>query len=87
MDKAVDIYGRKSYEFAVGRINANAHRPFSAEQWNRLQEADLWSAEKIVVEYGYPSIREGETIFDSIEAGLKRNNRIYPGYCSQMRSL
>ncbi|MBS5843965.1 MAG: V-type ATPase subunit [Clostridiales bacterium] len=72
MDKAVDIYGRKSYEFAVGRINANAHRPFSAEQWNRLQEADLWSAEKIVVEYGYPSIREGETIFDSIEAGLKR---------------
>ena len=49
MDKAVDIYGRKSYEFAVGRINANAHRPFSAEQWNRLQEADLWSAEKIVV--------------------------------------
>lgn len=72
MDEPVNIYGRKSYEFAVGRIKANAHRPFSAEQWNRLREADLRSAEKIVVEYGYPSIREEETIFDSIEAELKR---------------
>jgi len=72
MGETENIYGKKSYEFAVGRIKANSHRPFSAEQWNRLREADLPSAEKILIEYGYPPVPEGKTIFDSIAEERER---------------
>lgn len=71
MGEPANIYGKKSYEFAIGSIKANSHRPLSAEQWRRLRDADMRAAEKILVEYGYPPLSEGKTILDSIEAEMK----------------
>ena len=54
MTESGNIYGKKSYEFAVGRIKAG-ERLLSAEQWSRLRAAPRADAEKLIAEYGYSS--------------------------------
>lgn len=68
----VHVFGKTSYEYAVGCIRANSHRLIQPDQWNRLQEADLETACRIVAEYGYPPVTEGQTIYDSIAAEQQR---------------
>lgn len=63
-----NVYGKKSYEYALGRLSATTHRLLSAEQLGRLREADLRTAEKLLTEYGYPAVSEGQTVYDAIEA-------------------
>ena len=42
-----NVYGKKSYAFALGRISGTAHRPLTAEQTARLREADFQTAQKL----------------------------------------
>lgn len=65
-------FGGRSYEFAVGSIKASSHPPLTKEQWSRLNEADYDNAVKLVAEYGYPQVGEGQTIFDAINAEKER---------------
>lgn len=59
MTESGNIYGKKSYEFAVGRIKAG-ERLLSAEQWSRLRAAPRADAEKLLTEYGYSSDSDAE---------------------------
>ena len=72
MSDQENVFGKKSYEYAIGRITANRHRPLSAEQWTRVREADIESAGKMVVEYGYSPVTEENSVYDSIEAEMAR---------------
>lgn len=65
-----NVFGKKSYEFAVGAIKASSHAVLSDERWNRLHEADLSSAEKMLAEFGYPASVEGKGINSSIDAEM-----------------
>ncbi|MBQ6539536.1 MAG: V-type ATPase subunit [Oscillospiraceae bacterium] len=67
-----NAYGKKSYEYAIGRIKATSHPVLTGEQWSRLREADLAGAVKLLEEYGYPKAEEGETVRDSIDKEMQR---------------
>ena len=51
-----NVYGKKSYAFALGRISGTAHRPLTAEQTARLREADFQTAQKLLTDFGYPAV-------------------------------
>lgn len=63
-----NVYGKKSYAFALGRISGTAHRPLTAEQTARLREADFQTAQKLLTDFGYPAVQSGQTVYDAIEA-------------------
>ena len=67
-----NAYGKKSYEFAIGRIKATSHPVLTGEQWSRLREADMTGAVKLLEDYGYPRVEEGETVRDSIDREMQR---------------
>lgn len=71
-DGAANVYGRKSYEFAIGAIRASSRQPLQTEQWRRLREADLQTAERLLADYGYPAVPESGTVFEAIEEELRR---------------
>lgn len=65
-----NVFGKKSYEFAVGAIKASSHSVISEEKLNRLKEADLESAQKMLAEFGYPAVSEGKGVNSSIDGEL-----------------
>lgn len=64
-----NVYGKKSYEFAIGSIKASGHPLLSDEQIRRIREADTETAEKLLSEYGY---EQKKTAAESIETEMKR---------------
>lgn len=67
-----NAFGKKSYEFAIGRIRATNHPVLAGEQWSRLREADLTGAVKLLEEYGYPHVEYGGSVRDSIDKEMER---------------
>ena len=71
-----DVFGKRSYEYAVGSIKASSHPPISKEKMTRLEEADFNTAVKLLAECGYPSVSESaggcSSVFESIEAEKER---------------
>lgn len=72
MSGEFNVYGKKSYEFAVGRIKATKHPVLNREQWSRLREADIQGAAKLLEDYGYPHVAEGGSVRDAIDAEMER---------------
>ena len=62
-----NVYGKKSYEYAIGRISGTTHRVLRAEEMARLREADGETAQKLLTDYGYPAVTGGKTVYDVIE--------------------
>jgi hypothetical protein len=67
-----NAYGKKSYEYAIGRIKATNHPVLTGEQWSRLREADYQGAVKLIEEYGYPRVEEGGSVRQSIDSEMER---------------
>ncbi len=63
-----NVYGKKSYAFALGRISGTTHRVLTTEQTARLREADFSAAQKLLADCGYPAVSDGQTVYDAIEA-------------------
>lgn len=63
-----NVYGKKSYAYALGRISGTSHRVLRAEEFARLREADGETAQKLLTDYGYPAVADGKTVYDAIEA-------------------
>jgi vacuolar-type H+-ATPase subunit C/Vma6 len=72
MTGELNAYGKKSYEYAIGRIKATNHPVLTGEQWSRLREADYQGAVKLIEEYGYPRIEEGGNVRQSIDSEMER---------------
>lgn len=72
MSGEFNAYGKKSYEFAIGRIKATNHPVLNREQWSRLRELELSAAVKQLEECGYPHVEEGGSVRDSINSEMKR---------------
>ena len=62
-----NVYGKKSYAYAIGRISGTTHRVLRAEEMARLREADSETAQKLLTDYGYPAVTNGKTVYDVIE--------------------
>lgn len=62
-----NVYGKKSYAYALGRISGTSHRVLRAEEMARLREADSETAQKLLADYGYPAVQAGKTVYDAIE--------------------
>lgn len=62
-----NVYGKKSYAFALGRISGTAHRVLNAEMRARLSEADFSNAQKLLADFGYPAVTGEKTVYDAIE--------------------
>lgn len=62
-----NVYGKKSYAYALGRISGTSHQILREEQIARLREADFDAAQKLLAEYGYPAVSGGKTVYDVIE--------------------
>lgn len=67
MSEQYNVYGKKSYEYALGRISGTPHRILTAEMLGRLREADTPTAEKLLADFGYPQKADGQSIYDVIE--------------------
>ena len=72
MTGELNAYGKKSYEYAIGRIKATSHPVLNGEQWSRLREADYQGAVKLLEEYGYPRAGEGASVRESIDGEMER---------------
>lgn len=65
-----------SYPYAVGRVRVLETRLLDRARWNRLKEADLSDALKILIEAGYGAGAADKTDVDSlIEAELENTRR------------
>lgn len=62
-----NVYGKKSYAYALGRISGTTHRVLKPEELARLREADSETAQKLLADYGYPAVSGGKTVYDVIE--------------------
>lgn len=62
-----NVYGKKSYAYAIGRISGTSHQVLRDEQFARLREADFDAAQKLLADYGYPAVSDGKTVYDVIE--------------------
>lgn len=62
-----NVYGKKSYAFALGRISGTTHAVLREDTLTRLREADFSSAQKLLCDCGYPAVTEGKTVYDAIE--------------------
>lgn len=62
-----NVYGKKSYAYALGRISGTTHRVLKAEEFARLREADTETAQKLLADYGYPTVPSDKTVYDVIE--------------------
>ena len=67
MSEQYNVYGKKSYEYALGRISGTPHRILTVEMLGRLREADTPTAEKLLADFGYPQKADGQSIYDVIE--------------------
>lgn len=66
-----NVFGKKSYEYAIGRIRASECPPLSIEQWARLRNSDFETASKLLFNFGYPS---EANVYNSIEREGKNVN-------------
>ena len=78
-----NVYGKKSYAYAIGRISGTTHRVLRAEEMARLREADSETAQKLLTDYGYPAVTNGKTVYDVIEDEKKRGFRFCAGNCTR----
>lgn len=62
-----NVYGKKSYAYALGRISGTTHRVLKPEELARLRETDSETAQKLLADYGYPAVTGGKTVYDVIE--------------------
>jgi len=62
-----NVYGKKSYAYALGCISGTTHQILREEQIARLREADFDAAQKLLADYGYPALSDGKTVYDVIE--------------------
>ncbi|MGN0570955.1 MAG: V-type ATPase subunit [Candidatus Fimenecus sp.] len=62
-----NVYGKKSYAYAIGRISGTSHRVLRTDEMARLREADSETAQKLLADYGYPAINGDKTVYDVIE--------------------
>lgn len=62
-----NVYGKKSYAFAIGRLSGTTHAVLREETLTRLREADFDTAQKLLIDCGYPAVTDGKTVYDAIE--------------------
>lgn len=65
-----NVFGAKSYEYAVGCIKATSHPPLTPEQLRRLSDADERDFEKLLDEFGWGKGIEGK-LYQRIEGEVK----------------
>ncbi|MBQ7898120.1 MAG: V-type ATPase subunit [Clostridia bacterium] len=65
-----NVFGAKSYEYAVGCIKATSHPPLTPEQLRRLSDADEHDLEKLLDEFGWGKGIEGK-LHERIEGEVK----------------
>lgn len=71
MTESYNVYGKKSYAYALGRISGTPHKVLNEEMFGRLREADFQTAEKLLADYGYPAVTKAQTVYDVIEREQK----------------
>lgn len=65
-----NVFGAKSYEYAVGCIKATSHPPLTSEQLRRLSDADKSEFEKLLDEFGWGKGIDGR-IHERIEGEVE----------------